>query len=368
MHEGVVAAKTAGLKRRITIKQIAEKAGLSVATVDRVLNGRRNVRRATALHVQAAAKALGYQPAVPLVGGWDQEPLRGAVLLQREACSFYQHLAEALRQARPSAPGRQVELTIEFIADYLEPTKVAEQMCSMGERTDVLAVVATDSPYTAEAIDSLIGRQVPVVALLSDVSAPNLAGYVGINNRIAGRTAGWAIARCAARPGSIGVLIGSHGYLGQEDREIGFRSYFREKAPEFKVLEPVVCGDDPQAAYKAVLELRTGVEDLVGLYCVGGGTTGIIRALEERSISTKPAFVCHELEASRRGPLVRGIVDVVLSADLPQLARSTLDLFVELKDVPHPKKHIIPIPFHIYTSENVLESSENVFDSNAQGD
>jgi LacI family transcriptional regulator len=367
MRERVLGVRNAVMRRRITIKQIAEKAGLSVTTVDRVLNGRRNVRRATALRVQAATEALGYHPAVSLVAGSVQETLRAAVLLQRKGSSTYQHLADVLRQARPSAPGRRVELTIEFMEDYLEPAKVAEQMRSMGNRTDVLAVVATDSPYISEAIDALSGRQVPVVALLSDLSAPNLAGYVGINNRIAGRTAAWAVARCADRPGSVGVLIGSHGYLGQEDREIGFRSYFREKALGFKVLEPVVCGDDPDAAYKGALELITGAEDLVGLYSVGGGNVGTIRALEERLISRKPAFVCHELVPPQRGGLIRGTIDVVLAADLPQLARSTLDLFVELKEVPRPKKHIVAIPFDIYTSENVLESSENVLGSNAVG-
>jgi LacI family transcriptional regulator len=353
----VFGVRNVAMRRRITIKQIAEKAGLSVATVDRVINARRGVRRVTALRVQSATEALGYQPAVSVVVGSVQEPLRGAVLLQRKGSSTYQHLAEVLSQARPSAPGRRVELTIEFMEDYLDPAKVAERMRSMGERADVLAVVAADSPYTSEAIDALSGRQVPVVALLSDLSAPNLAGYVGINNRIAGRTAAWAIARCAARPASIGVLMGSHGYLGQEDREIGFRSYFREKGLGFKVLEPIVCGDDPDAAYKEALELITCTEDLVGLYSVGGGNVGTIRALEERLISTKPAFVCHELVPPQRGGLIRGTIDVVLAADLPQLARSTLDLFVELKDLSHHKKRIVAIPFHIYTSENVLGSN-----------
>jgi LacI family transcriptional regulator, galactose operon repressor len=355
MRERVLGVRNVAMRRRVTIKQIAEKAGLSVATVDRVINARRSVRQATALRVQSAREALGYQPTVSVESV--QEPLRGAVLLQRKGSSTYQHLAEMLRQARPSAPGRRIELTIEFMEDYLEPTRVAEQMRSVGERADVLAVVAADSPYTSEVIDALSRRKVPVVALLSDLSAPNLAGYVGINNRIAGRTAAWAIARCAARPGSIGVLMGSHGYLGQEDRETGFRSYFREKGLGFKVLEPIVCGDDPDVAYKEALELITGAKDLVGLYSVGGGNIGTIRALEERLISTRPAFVCHELVSPQRAGLSRGTIDVVLAADLPQVAQSTLDLFVELKDLSDHKKRIVVIPFHIYTSENVLESN-----------
>ena len=97
----------------------------------------------------------------------------------------------------------------------------------------------------------------------SCLSAPDLAGYVGINDRIAGRTAAWAIARCASRAGPVRILIGSHGYLGQENREIGFRTYFREKAPTFRILEPAVCSDDPEIiAYKETIEMLHGSEKL----------------------------------------------------------------------------------------------------------
>jgi LacI family transcriptional regulator len=352
MLEGFVAEKNGLAKGRITIRQLAETAGLSVATVDRVINGRRPVRRGTAARVQAAAESLGYHRSMSVKAGSALEPLRCAILLQKKKSFFYQSLAEELKQASQSSPGRSVDLTIEFMEDYLEPSKVAEQMRSMGERADALAVIAIDSPYISEVIDDLSVRQIPVVALLSDLSATNLAGYVGINNRIAGRTAAWAIARCARKPGSVGVLIGSHGYLGQEDREIGFRSYFREKRPDFKVLEPLICGDDTEIANKETLEMLKDSNDLVGLYSVGGGNRGTIRALEESRFPTKPAYVCHELTPPVRSGLIKGTVDFVLAHDLPQLARSSIQTFLHCKEAAQFKKHASLIPFLIYTSEN----------------
>ena len=62
-------------------------------------------------------------------------------------------------------------------------------------------------------------------------------GYVGLNNRKAGRTAAWIIARTAKRPGKVAVFVGSHRFHGHEMREIGFRSYFREYAPDFELVE-----------------------------------------------------------------------------------------------------------------------------------
>jgi LacI family transcriptional regulator len=150
--------------------------------------------------------------------------------------------------------------------DYLEPAKVAEQMRSMRDQTDVLAVVATDSPYISEAVDALSDRQVPVVALLSDLSAHNLAGYVGINNRIAGRTAAWAIARCADRPGSIGVLQ-SWGTLARKTGKSGSEAYFARGLGLCSNRSSVVT---TRRRLQRGARTITGAEDLAGLYSVGG--------------------------------------------------------------------------------------------------
>jgi LacI family transcriptional regulator len=235
------------VKRRVTVRQIAEKARLSVATVDRVINGRTTVRKSTALRVQSAAQELGYQFSVPMRVRLESvsQMTKCAVLLQREGNSFYQHLAEELRQTTQLDPLRSIELQVVYMDDYLDPVKVADRIQTIGGRVDAVAVVATESTSVSDAITFLAEQQIPVVALLSDLSSPSLGGYVGINNRMAGRTAAWAIARCADRSGTVGVLIGSHGYIGQEEREIGFRSYFREKGLDFKVLEPLVCSDEP---------------------------------------------------------------------------------------------------------------------------
>ena len=355
MLDEIPAAKSEPTKQRVTLKQIAEKAGLSVATIDRVINGRRPVRRATAVRVRSAADALGYKSAIPIDES-GLEPVRCAVLLQKKTTFIYQNIAEELTQASQSATGRRVELNVEFVENYLDPSYVAERMRSVGSQTDILVVVATDSSYTSEMIGVLAGRGIPVAALLSDLSAPDLAGYVGINDRIAGRTAAWAIARCASQPGSVGILIGSHGYLGQEDREIGFRTYFREKAPNFKVLESAVCNDDPEIAYEEALKMLHGSEKLVGLYSVGGGTRGAIRAIEENQLSGKPAYICHPLTPATREGLIRGTVDLIIAPDIPELARATIQMCRKLKEAALVTKQTAIVPFVIYTSENVPES------------
>jgi LacI family transcriptional regulator len=351
-----LSAPPSGLvKRRVTVRQIAEKARLSVATVDRVINGRTTVRKATALRVQSAAQALGYQFTVPMRVRVDEtsQTIRCVFLLQRKASAFYRHLAEELEQTARRDPLRGVQVTIHHMDDYLEPAKVADTLRTVQEQVDAVAVVATESNPVSDAIEFLAEQQIPVVALLSDLSSPRLAGYAGINNRMAGRTAAWAIARCADRSGKLGVLIGSHGYIGQEEREIGFRSYFRERGLDFTVLEPGVCLDDPEIAYNQTLELLQATDELAGIYNVGGGASGVLRAIEEIKPSRKLAYVCHELTPVTRAGLSAGTIDLVLSHDVPELARSTLKMLVDLKRTPPTRKQSVVVPFNIYTSENI---------------
>lgn len=355
MIDELPAPRLALVKRRVTVRQIAEKARLSVATVDRVINGRTTVRKATALRVQSAAQALGYQFTVPMRVRTDEtpQPVRCVFLLQRRASCFYQQLAEELEQTAQGDPGNGVQVSIQHMDDYLEPGKVADTLRSVNGQVDAVAVVATESNPISYAIDFLAEQQIPVVALLSDLSSPRLAGYAGINNRMAGRTAAWAIARCADRTGKLGVLIGSHGYIGQEEREIGFRSYFREKGLEFTVLEPAVCMDDREVAYNQTLELLRATDELAGIYNVGGGASGVLRAIEEIKPSRKLAYVCHELTPVTRAGLSAGTIDLVLAHDVPELARSTLKMLVDLKKTPSARKQSVVVPFNIYTSENI---------------
>ncbi|HWV20199.1 MAG TPA: LacI family DNA-binding transcriptional regulator, partial [Devosia sp.] len=47
-------------RRRVTVHDVARAAGVSLATVDRVLNGRPGVRSVTAEKVEEAIKSLGF--------------------------------------------------------------------------------------------------------------------------------------------------------------------------------------------------------------------------------------------------------------------------------------------------------------------
>ena len=341
---------------RPTIKDLARSAGVSISTVDRVLNGRDPVKPQTAQRVAEAAESIGYWASGLLRKRLKSDAPERTLgfLLQQRSTPFYEHLGAALSAATLGSGAIRGRPLVEFMDD-LTPGAVAERLVRLGKKADGVAVVAADHPNVTEAVESLKAQGKPVLALISDLTANGRAGYVGLENRRVGRTAAWFLAKLAGRPGNLAVFVGSHRYLCQESREIGFRTYLREKAPGFELIEALTTLESDRDAYEAALDLLNRIPDLVGIYVAGGGEEGVLRALAETQSTSHVAVVCHELSDRTRPGLVNGLVQTVLSHPIRTLAEQTVDLMARLAEGNAERDLLsqVIVPFDICTPENM---------------
>ncbi len=139
-------------------------------------------------------------------------------------------------------------------------------------------------------------------SLLSDFAAGIREGYVGLDNRKVGRTAAWMISKAARRPGKVALFVGSHRFHGHELREIGFRSFFREQAPEFTLLETLVNLEATRSRMTPSSSFWAATPTLAGLYVAGGGNGGCGRGAPAGKAAEMPAVICNEITAVSRSP------------------------------------------------------------------
>ena len=339
---------------RPTVRDVAESAGVSVATVDRVLNRRASVSSATARRVLDAAQALGFHASALLQQRVAERQVdrRFGFLLQRKSESFYETLGLELTRAARAAPGIAGRASVHYLDD-LAPARVAAAITDLGKNCDALAIVAADHPRITEAVESVQARALPVFTLLSDISAPSRLGFIGIDHRKAGRTAAWTVTRLAGTPGRVGIMVGSHRYLGQELCEMSFRSYCREHAPRFELLESRISFENAGFAYEATMDLLRRAPDLVGLYVAGGGMEGVIAALRDRETVGRIITVCNELIPETRAALIDGIVDLVIATPIRALADRTVAAMAKAMAGAGEDISFQTLPFEIYISENI---------------
>jgi len=343
--------------KRPTIATVAAQAGLSVATVDRVLNARAPVNPQTAEQVFQAAEAVGYF-AARLIGQRIRErrpAYRFGILLLGTAQAFYANLARSISEAAQKHTDANLTCQFDYVFDRT-PSAIVAQIEQLAVQCDALAVVSFAHPLINATLAQIREAGVPVVALLSDIHEHAAEPYVGQDNRVVGRTMGWLLARtCRARKGSVGILLGGHRFLGHQARVEGLYSYLAEHAPGLKPLEPLINLDNSDITEEATLDLISRHEDLRGLCVVGGGGDGVINALAQ--LPRRPSMCCilQESTESSRQALRQGLIDVVMDSQPALTATSLVRLLVELQTSESfdPVRHRVLITPRIVTSENM---------------
>lgn len=339
---------------RPTISDLACAAGVSVSTVNRILGDSGKVRQATMQRVMDAAEEIGFYGLGAIRSRVaDTKPRhRFGVLLQGPTQVFYKVLAGSLTTAAKAVENSDVRLRIEYLED-LSPDSVAARILKVGAESDAVAVVAAEHPLVSDAIDKLGERGVPVIALVSPLSGKTNVGYVGLDNWKVGRTAAWAFDHICERPGTIATLVGTHRYRGHHLNESGFRSYFRENASEFALLEAVSTFESDAIARELTEELLRQHPDLKGLYVSGGGIGGAMAALRDSGRAGGIVTVGYDLTEPTKAGLLDDTLTLVISHPFEALAREAIAAMTRAKESGPSGGPSVLLPFDIWTRENI---------------
>ena len=294
------------------MKEVSLQAGVSLATVDRVLHQRPGVRPATRRRVeQACAELARQQQQVGLKGRRFmidlvmEAPLRFTRIV-RDA------LGVAMRRAHPAV----------FRArDHLEETMgvpdlvaVLDAIARRGSHGVLLK--APDVPAIADAVARLLARGIPVVTLATDVKSAHRHAYVGLDNRCAGETAAYLMTQWIGQE-PVDVLVSSSGqrFQGEDERIHAFVQALASASPscQVHVLDAGQGLHGPTAT--AVGRLLLAQPSVAAVYSVGGANAAILSAFDRANRRCRP-FIGHDLDDENLSLLRSGRLSAVLHHDL----------------------------------------------------
>ena len=313
--------------RRPTIKDIAREAGVSIATVNRVIAGSVPVREETGRRVSEAAQRIGYH-ATNLIKQKltaDLPLVRFGFMLHNEDQPFYRALADRLIETVDRLDGVRGTAVVKF-AKSQAPADFGEALLEAGEDADVVAATALNHYRVNDAVRQLAGRSIKTFAIMSDFAQGERESYIGLNNLKVGRGAAWLLSATARKPGRLAIFVGGHRWHGHDLREAGFRSFFREHLPRFEVLDTLVNLETPLLTYEATLDLLSRYPDVVGIYVAGGGMDGAIKALREERKPGEVALVVNQFTSASRRGLADGYVTSVVGTPTQPLCSELVQL------------------------------------------
>lgn len=334
--------------RKPTLQDVARAAGVSYATADRVLNERGNVAEKSTRRVLHAIETLGYERDLHAANLSRGRIYHFRFLLPGGDHSFFRALRQAVDAEASARRTDRVRFTLTEVPT-LDSDALARALEQLPRDCDAVAVVATETPRIAEAIGALCEARIPVVTLVGDAAPDLRAAYVGIDNQMAGRTAGRLIrmahiARPASAPGLILPVIGALSARDHRDRLEGARLVL-EGGPQ--LMAPVVVDDRPDLMRLRVSEALEQEPGITGIYSIGAGNRGLIEILAHRP-DARPFTIMHDLTPTTRGGLEAGLVDAVIDQKPAQEVALSVDVMKALSDgreLPDPTRDITPTIF-----------------------
>lgn len=341
--------------KRVTIPELAEEAGVSVATIKRILSGRGNVREDTARHVLRVAQQIGFYGSGTIRSKLDRSgpPRTVGLLLQAESAPFHAEFARRF-VAECDEPGSPVLRPKVLHVNDLEPARVAEAIAGFAKQCDVLAISTADHPLINDVVDTVVDGGTPVIAAVSSLSSTKCSLYVGLDNRRLGRAAGWFACNLRGHAPGMAVVAGTSRHVCQEQREMGFRSFIREQKDAPPCFEAPMTLETDAGGYEAMRSLLARHSDLGVVFVTGGGVRGCLTALRETDPKRRPMLIGCELTPETQSALVEGLATVILAHPFGVLVRGLFHAFRQILNAEGAMAPLpdILVPFRTATPES----------------
>ena len=297
----------------ITIKQIAELAGVSRGTVDRALNKRGGVSPDVEKRIMEIAESLGYKPNIVAksLAMHSQNHTIGVVVCS-EGNDFFSEVYRGIDAAAEEIKDFGFQVLIRKMRGF----DIGEQLRHIDalEQTGIhgLAVMPINDKRIKDRLTCLTENGVPVVALNVDIEGAENITYVGCDYTVSGQTAGAMMGLVTKGEGRVLIATGSHKLLGHQMRVAGFTGVLKAEYPDLEIIETIETNDNNEETYQKLdmmLKVNPGFN---AIYFVAGGTLGGIQAIIDNGYAHQFKIITNDATSDRIKQIKAGIIDATI--------------------------------------------------------
>jgi len=341
--------------KRITVKDIAEKAGVSRGTVDRVLHNRGRVSEDVAIKVQRAIEALKYKPNLVARSLATQKTFTIACLLPDPTEDpFWQKPQIGIEVAMQEVRDFGIEIS-QFHFSLFDPQSFKDSATSLLTSCPDAVLVATEFYSHAESFfNTATERNIPVLCINTLITEFPTLGYIGQDSFqsavLAGRLFDIAV------PNLNGIVTLNIGARSIEQKHLlhkehGLHYYFDESQKKVHISAiDIVSFKDKGRLEEELAKVLTPLT-FQGIFITNSRAYHVIPALRSLGYTDRCIIGFDLLEENKRY-LQSGEINFIINQDpikQGQLAIKTL--FSYLLDKKHPDQFNF-LPLDIVVKEN----------------
>nr|WP_302655956.1 LacI family DNA-binding transcriptional regulator [uncultured Agathobaculum sp.] len=334
------------------MKEIAERAGVHQATVDKVVHNRVGVSDEVRAKVQAIIDELGYKPNPTgrVLQRQGKKYRIYAILVDVDALPY---LKNGIEQGLKEWAGFDIEVT-HAVTGFQEAKRQSEYIDkAVLDKADGIILSPINADCVRRAIDRAVDAGIPVITTDSDIDGSRRTCCVSIDSAKASRIAGRLLGQFLNGQGKIAIISSAietenNNYYVRM-REQGFTDFIRREYPEIEIVSCIESFEDPQITYRKTTELLKEQPELRGLYITCGGVAQVGRALIESGRADSIRVLCYEDYPEIVELIRQGVVDWTLGGE--KAAQGSLPVKLIMDQLVFGRK---PATDRIFTDTRIL--------------
>lgn len=342
---------------KVTIRQIAEKSGVSRGTVDRVLNNRGKVRPEVEQRVRQVADELGYKP--NLLGRAlikMKENIKIGVIVQNTRTPFLETLIEGIRKAKEEVENFGGTVIV-HVVDYGIVEQTLQAMDKLKEAgIKGLAMVPVNDKRVVQKMETFSKEDgIAIVTFNADLDDSSRICFVGQNSEQSGRTAaGLMYDILRGKKGKIAVISGIETNTSLSDRVFGFCDEIKQIWPMIQVLDTQYCFEDDTISSDITGKILRDHDDLIAVYITSHGEKGVCDAIRQYGKTNDVVVIACDMSQQNYEFLRNGEMKYLIGQDgVYQGYESIMTLYRLLFNDDPPKKLYEYTEIFIKTKYNI---------------
>lgn len=268
--------------KRVTVKDIAKELGLSLGTINKVLNNKPGVSSTTRSRVLEAVDRLGYK-VNRVAQGLARETLVIGIIIPEVWQEFFGYLKKG------------IDIELEKVSDYningiyynvpdlysKKETLEAFEQCYKDNVDAIIVCPAHESRYD-EAIDILQDKKVPIFALGNEIHDSRRLCCIRIDAHMSGSLAAEYMSRMVKDGKYVAVFIGNKDMYDHKEKADGF--VFEAEKRGMNVIGVYESHDDPNVAYYLTEKIIRERKDIGGIYVATANSAAVCKYIDENRI------------------------------------------------------------------------------------
>lgn len=301
----------------VTIKQIAEAAGVSRGTVDRALNNRGRINPEVKAKIEQIAEELGYRPnQLGRALSMSRNNLTIGVILQSAETPFMQEVRRGIEAARQEIDTFGVQLLLHEIRHIRAGDTIRAMEALKAAGVNAIAMTPMDEEGVKKTIRSFVEQEkIPIVTFNADVPDTGRLCFVGQNAYQCGRAAAGLLGELLGGSGVAAVISGYRANTSLSDRVRGFSREMAEQFPGVRLLPTEYCFEEDEEARRITERLLADHPDLSGIYMTSYGEEGVCQALEARQKAGKIKMIANDFVGKNYELLRKGDIQYLIGQD-----------------------------------------------------